>query len=232
MRKLINKIISNVKGEKYEIDPNISICSLMSSFFKKGIEFTKGIFLTIFLRSGKKIFVGKKVKIINKHKVSCGRGVTFGDYTFLNAMSKKGVKIGNNVSFGRNCIIECTGVLRELGEGLVIDDGVGIAPCCFISVRGDVKIGKNTIIGPYFKLFSENHNFSDLNTPIRLQGATRKGVNIGEDCWIGANVTILDGVTIGNKCIIAAGAVVTKDVPDFSIVGGVPAKLIRNRLEN
>ena len=62
-----------------------------------------------------------------------------------------------------------------------------------------------------------------------MQGATRKGVEIGKDCWIGANVCILDGVKIGDKCIVAAGAVVNKDVPSNSIVGGVPAKIIKMR---
>ena len=135
----------------------------------------------------------------------------------------------NNVSFGRNCQIECTGVLRELGESLVIEDGVGIAANAFIAVRGNVRIGKNCIFGPNVRIHSENHNFDDKNIPIRLQGATRKGVTIGEDCWIGSGVTILDGVNIGRGCIIAAGAVVNKDVEDYSIVGGVPAKLIKYR---
>ena len=82
------------------------------------------------------------------------------------------------------------------------------------------------------RIHAENHNFTDLDTPIRLQGATRKGVSIGEDCWVGSGVTILDGVRIGNHCIIGAGAVVTKDIPDYAIVGGVPAKIIKMRKED
>lgn len=62
-----------------------------------------------------------------------------------------------------------------------------------------------------------------------MQGATRKGIEIGKDCWIGANATILDGVKIGDGCIVAAGAVVNRDVPSYTIVGGVPAKTIKNR---
>lgn len=60
-----------------------------------------------------------------------------------------------------------------------------------------------------------------------MQGATRKGIEIGKDCWIGANATILDGVKIGDGCIVAAGAVVNRDVPSYTIVGGVPAKTIK-----
>ena len=140
-----------------------------------------------------------------------------------------GIKIGNNFSLGQNSIIECTGVIRELGESLVIGDNVGISANAFISVRGKVKIGDSTIFGPGVSLFSENHIFEDKSTPIYLQGATRKGIEIGKDCWIGANATILDGVKIGNGCIVAAGAVVNHDVPSYTIVGGVPAKTIKNR---
>ena len=68
-----------------------------------------------------------------------------------------------------------------------------------------------------------------MDKPIRLQGATRKGVEIGEDCWIGSKAVILDGVKIGNHVIVAAGAVVNRDVPDYAIVGGVPAKIIKTR---
>lgn len=105
----------------------------------------------------------------------------------------------------------------------------GIAPNAFIGVRGPIKIGKNTIIGPGVSMHSENHVFKDIDKPIRLQGEERIGIIIGEDCWIGSRAIILDGVNIGKGVIIAAGAVVNKDVPDYAIVGGVPAKVIRYR---
>jgi acetyltransferase-like isoleucine patch superfamily enzyme len=235
MRKLINKIISKIKGEPYEMDKNIPTGYLVGLVFQKINQLQRGFWTRLHFRKhhkGKRVFIGAHVKIKAKKLISCGRGVTIGDYSYIDALSNKGITIGNNVSLGRNTIIECTGVIRELGEELVIEDGVGIAANSFIAVRGGVRIGKNTIIGPGFHLHSENHVFTDLDKPIRLQGATRKGVTIGEDCWIGSNVTILDGVHIGNKCVIAAGAVVTKDAQDYSIIGGVPAKLIRLRKEN
>ena len=80
-------------------------------------------------------------------------------------------------------------------------------------------------------MHSENHNYSNTEIPIRLQGVNRSGIIIGDDCWIGAKATILDGARIGNGCIVAAGAVVTKgEYPDYSILGGVPAKIISSRL--
>ncbi|MBN1601390.1 MAG: acyltransferase [Chitinispirillaceae bacterium] len=144
-------------------------------------------------------------------------------------MCKGGVEIGDNFMLGRNSIIECTGVARNLGEKLSIGKHVGISPNAFISVRGTLSIGSDTIMGPHVCIISENHVYSDLNTPIRLQGDDRKGIAIGNGCWIGANVTILDGVNIGDGAIIAAGAVVNKDIPSLSIAGGVPAKVIKMR---
>lgn len=235
MRKLINKVISKIKGEPYEMDKDIPSSYLFCLCFVKAAQLIRGFFVKLHFRrghKGKRIFIGKRVKIKCKKKISCGHGVTIGDYTYIDALSRGGIEFGNNVSLGRNCIIECTGVIRELGEKLVIEDGVGFAANAFIAARGEVHIGKNCIFGPNVRIHAENHNFTDLDTPIRLQGATRKGVSIGEDCWVGSGVTILDGVRIGNHCIIGAGAVVTKDIPDYAIVGGVPAKIIKMRKED
>ena len=86
-------------------------------------------------------------------------------------------------------------------------------------------------MGQYFSCHPENHNHADLATEIRLQGVVRKGIKIGANCWIGSKVTILDNVEIGAGSIIAAGAVVNKSFPANSIIGGVPAKLLKMRNE-
>ena len=117
--------------------------------------------------------------------------------------------------------------------------------CCINNAVGDVVIGDytrigihNTIIGPVcigshvnlaqgITVTALNHNFEDKTKRIDEQGITTKPVFIGDDVWIGANAVILPGVTIGKHCVVAAGAVVTKDVQDNTIVGGVPAKEIK-----
>ncbi len=227
MRGFISRVISKIKGERYVIDPAISVGQLMSVLWERGWMLFRGFFYRIGFGSVKgKIFIGKHVKISAKKKLRCGCGLTIGDDCYINALCRDGVTIGDNFSLGRNSIIECTGVLRELGESLFIGDHVGIAANAFIAVRGPVKIGSNTIFGPGVAIYAENHIFKDMNTPIRLQGAIRKGVTIGEDCWIGSNAIILDGVIIGRGAVVAASAVITKDVLPYSIVGGVPAKVI------
>ena len=118
--------------------------------------------------------------------------------------------------------------------------------CCINNAVGDVTIGDYTRIGIHCTLIGPicignhvnlaqgitvtalNHNFEDSSKRIDEQGVSTKPVVIGDDVWIGTNAVILPGVTIGSHCVVAAGAVVTKDIPDHTLVGGVPAKVIKN----
>lgn len=95
---------------------------------------------------------------------------------------------------------------------------------------GTITIGDDVVMGPDVVMMATSHEFKDLNTPINLQGAKpEEPIEIGNDCWIGTRVIILPGVHIGNKCIVAAGAVVTHSFPDNCILGGVPARCLRIR---
>ena len=230
MRRLVEQAITKIKGEPYRLDPAMTSSDLLVILKDKGLQafrgFRKGLF---FGRKRGIAFVGKRVTIRHAHHVRTGSGLTIGDGAYINALSKDGITLGDNVTIGAGSVVECTGVIRELGDGIRIGSHVGFAQNAFIAVRGPVEIGDDCIFGPNVAIHSENHVFSNLNTPIRLQGATREGVRIGRDCWVGEGAVILDGVTIGDGCVIAAGAVVTKDVPDFSIVGGVPAKVLKKR---
>ncbi|MNL60449.1 putative acetyltransferase [compost metagenome] len=121
--------------------------------------------------------------------------------------------------------------MSQIGTGVKIGNGSGINAYAYLGGQGGIAIGENVIIGPGVKIFSENHVFADLDESIKSQGVSRKGVVIKDDCWIGSNVTILDGVVIESGCVIAAGAVVTKSIPKMSVAGGVPAKVLKNRAE-
>jgi maltose O-acetyltransferase len=96
-------------------------------------------------------------------------------------------------------------------------------------IQSNTFIGNNVIMGPDVKIYTKNHKFESVDIPIQYQGHTEDKTVIGNDVWLGANVIITPGVTIGNHVIVAAGAVVTKDVPDYAIVGGVPAKILKSR---
>lgn len=230
MKKLVEKTITKIKREPYKLDDAMTSSDLTIILKDKGFQVVRGFWKGLFF--GKKsgiAFVGKRVTIRHARHIKAEGGLTIGDGCYINALSKDGIVLGDNVSIGAGSVIECTGVIRELGDGVRIGSHVGFAQNAFIAVRGPIEIGDDCIFGPNVAIHSENHVFDDPDTPIRLQGATRQGVRIGRDCWVGEGAVILDGVTVGDGCIVAAGAVVNKDVPPYSIVGGIPAKVLKSR---
>jgi acetyltransferase-like isoleucine patch superfamily enzyme len=100
----------------------------------------------------------------------------------------------------------------------------------YTCLSGDfIKIGNHCLIASHSSLYANNHNFADSTRPIREQGNSYKGIVIEDDCWLGTGVRVLDGVTIGRGSVIGAGAVVSKNIPPYSIAVGVPAKVISKR---
>lgn len=127
----------------------------------------------------------------------------------------KNINIEKNADFGT-------------GEGVVIGDNSGIGVNC--DVRGPLIIGANVMMGPDVRIMTSNHNTSRTDIPMAQQGQIAKqSVVIGDDVWIGTRVIILPGVKIGKGSIIGAAAVVTKDVPEYAVAVGVPAKVIKYR---
>ena len=115
----------------------------------------------------------------------------------------------------------------KFSPNIILGNYSGIGDNCHF--QGEVKIGNDVMIGPEVMFIGINHNHSDKGIPMNKQGESKKGIIIGNDVWIGARAIILDGVLIDDGCIIGAGAVVTKSIPKNSIVGGVPAKIIKKR---
>ena len=113
--------------------------------------------------------------------------------------------------------------------GLTIGEHSSIGPYGYVGCSGKITIGKNVMLGPKCSLFAENHVFSDIERSIKSQGVKQNGITIEDDCWIGSNVTILDGVTIGKGSVIGAGTLVTKDISAGSIVIDKREKNMRER---
>lgn len=110
-----------------------------------------------------------------------------------------------------------------------IGDNVTLNEWVYISGYGGVKIGNNVRIGHRVSIITSDHLYNDVKAPVYKQGIIGEKVVIEDDVWIGCNATILKGVTIGKGAIIGAGSVVTKDVPSYAVVGGVPAEKISMR---
>ena len=128
-------------------------------------------------------------------------------------------------SLGRKSVIESYCCINNAVGDVFIGDHTRIGIHC--TIIGPVTIGNHVNLAQGIVVTALNHNFQDTTLRIDEQGISTSPVTINDDVWIGANAVILPGVTIGKHAVIAAGAVVTKDVPDYCIVGGVPAKIIK-----
>ena len=128
-------------------------------------------------------------------------------------------------SLAKHSVIESFCCINNAVGDVLIGDNTRIGIHC--TVIGPVTIGSHVNLAQGITVTALNHNFEDAAKRIDEQGISTKPVVIGDDVWIGANAVILPGVTIGSHAVIAAGAVVTKDVPSHTLVAGVPAKVIK-----
>lgn len=130
---------------------------------------------------------------------------------------------------GKNINIE-HGAYFGSGQDISIGDNSGIG--LNASVSGPVTIGADVMMGPDVMIYTANHNTGRIDIPMIQQGdSDHRPVIIEDDVWIGARAILLPGVHIGKGAIIAAGSIVTKDVPSYTVVGGNPAKVIKQRSE-
>jgi len=228
-RKLLDAYISGVKREDYAVDKRIPTGYLVGELLRRLFMKLRGK-----LRLWRSApFVGKRAVLRCKQQMRFGRGVSIGAHAFLDAVSAEGIVFGDNVSVGKRTVIECTGSLRQLGKGLRVGNNVGLGSDNFYGCAGGITVGDDTIVGNFVSFHAENHNFSRLDIPIRLQGVSHQGIRVGNNCWIGAKCTILDGAVIENGCIIAAGALVIAGLyKENGIYGGVPARLLKTRGTN
>ncbi|MDR6987394.1 acetyltransferase-like isoleucine patch superfamily enzyme [Paenarthrobacter nitroguajacolicus] len=147
-------------------------------------------------------------------------GITLGERVFLSPLASvdpETLSIGADSFIAAHAYV--TGTIT-IGDDCTVN--------AFTVVRGTVAMGDGVRIGAHTSILGFNHSM-DPSGPVFKQPLTSKGIRIGDDVWIGSNVVVLDGVTVGSHAVLAAGAVVTKDVPEWSIVGGNPARRIRDR---
>jgi len=196
--------------------------------------FLRGLWEKLFMgESSGWVLVGKQVSIRYAAYLQAGKELIIEDYAEINARSTQKIILGNRVTIGKYAIIRPGNLYGgEPGEGLVVGDHSNIGPYCYIGCSGHISIGNNVMISPRVSIYAENHVFDNTDTPIKSQGVKKENVVIEDDCWIASNSILLAGVTIGKGSVVAAGSVVTQDVPPYSVVAGVPARVIKNRRTN
>lgn len=139
-------------------------------------------------------------------------------------VSRKARLFPRRLVCGDNCLIAADCLIRA-----DIEMGVHCTVNSFTVLGGKIRMGDTVRVANNVSIMGFNHGHEDLEKPICAQPHTEEGITIGDDVWIGANAVIVDGVKIGSHSLVAAGSVVTRDVPQYSIVGGNPARVIRDR---
>ncbi len=194
-----------------------------------GYLFRKWSYKGLFKQVGGGAIFGKGIVLRHPRKITLGNQVALDDYVMLDASgaAEEGITIGDNVIISRNCVIQ-----GKIG-GISIGSKTDIGCNTILSASGGMSIGNSVLIAGNCYLGGGRYFTDRVDIPIMEQGVyTRGRLTIADDVWLGAGAAVLDGVNIGKGCIIGAGAVVTKDLPDYAIAAGVPAKVIKFRVDN
>lgn len=229
MMKSWIEYLVRLRNPRFTLDPSVDGRILMEFMRLQVTALLRGLLILSQFKWPKYMLRGRNVKFFAAGRISFGTFLKVGDCVTFSALGRSGIVLGNSVGIGAHSKVIVSTSLNNVGEGIRIGDNVGIGEFAYLGGAGGLEIGSDCIIGQYLSCHPENHNYNDLNKAIRLQGVHRQGIKIGANCWIGSKVTILDGVKIGSGSVIAAGSVVTKSFPANSVIGGVPAKVLKTR---
>jgi acetyltransferase-like isoleucine patch superfamily enzyme len=188
----------------------------------------RAVFYRPLLKKGSRtLFVESNAELLYMNRIRSGKSVYIDSGCRIHA-SKASIELGDNTRVMRGAYI-CTYTSNSIeGEGVVT------GKCCWIGIhaviasgQGGIFLGDNVLIAPHAILVTGGHDLENVDSPLIEHEYSGLPIHVGNNVWIGANAVILGGVTIGDGSVVAAGAVVTKDVEPYSIVGGVPAKELR-----
>lgn len=171
--------------------------------------------------------IENNVRIRFASNIRLARGVYIDEGVYLHACPG-GITIGQNTLIMHYAELHVYNFRDLPRAGIQIGRDSLVGEFCVIRGPGGVSIGDRVYLSPSVHIYSSDHVFSDPDACFIDQGVIARGVCIEDECWIGAMTVILDGVTIGRHSVVAAGSVVSKDVPAYSLVAGVPARVIRD----
>ena len=191
-----------------------------------GIAMRYLFYSLIFQKESARPVIENSVEFLYARNIKFGNSVYIDSGCRLHA-SIAAIEIGNNSRIMRNAYLYTAGANSRCGEGIYIGNKswIGINSV-LMSGQGGIFIGDNVILAPNVIIVPGDHDFKDIAATTAEQQYTGKPIHIHDNVWVGANAVIVGGVTVGKHAVIAAGSVVTKDVPAYTVVGGVPAKTI------
>jgi len=175
---------------------------------------------------GDRIYIGIGVKIRNASTISIGDSAYVGaDSQIISDGGRSFIRIGQNTILLRGVM------LLTQGGSISIGDHCSVNPYSILYGYGGLEIGNGVRIAAHTIIIPQEHRFDALELPIYKQGVSVRGIKIEDDVWIGANCTLMDGVKIGQGSVIGAGSVVKSDVPAYSVAVGVPARVVKQRID-
>jgi acetyltransferase-like isoleucine patch superfamily enzyme len=186
----------------------------------------RGLFYRLILQMNGFAAIENNVRLRFANHIKLGHGVYLDQGTYLHACPQ-GINIGRGTIVMHGAILHVYNFRNLPHSGIEIGQDSLIGEYTIIRGQGGVQIGDRVYTSPYTQIIAVNHVFDDPNRPFVEQGITAQGIIIEDDVWLGASTVVTDGVKIGKGAVVAAGAVVTKDVPPHTVVGGVPAKPIK-----
>ena len=222
IKAIVQKLLLK-SGKTYTVDPNNPNSLFYNMLINRGTMLIRGI-----IKTRHKVFIGRNSKILNVGNISFGKSVTIGSYCEIDGYASEKIILGDCVKIGSYSKLLSTSHFSKFGKGLIMGSNSAIGDFTHFGAPGGIVIGNDVIMGSYISFHSENHNFADTSKLIREQGVSSKGIVLGNNIWVGAKVTFLDGCEVGDNSVVAAGAVVTGKFPKNSIIGGVPARVIKN----
>jgi acetyltransferase-like isoleucine patch superfamily enzyme len=183
------------------------------------------------LRSDGMPAIEDHVRLNRPEDIRLGRGVYIDHGVYLHG-APGGLEIGDRSWIMAGCRLHVFNYRGIAHAGIRIGRRTFIGEATIIRGQGGVTIGDNVLFGPRVMVLAVDHVFTDPDRPIMDQGITATGIRIEDNCWIGAGAIVLDGVTIGRGACVGAGAVVTRSIPEHSLAVGVPARVIRNLVDD
>ena len=186
----------------------------------------RGLFYRLIMKMDGLAAIESRVRIRFANYIKLGQGVYLDEGVYLHACPQ-GIEIGDNTIVMHGAVLHVYNFRNMPQSHIKIGKDSLIGEYSVLRGQGGIEIGDRVYTSPFTQIIAVNHVFDDPNRSFVEQGITAEGIVIEDDVWLGAGAVITDGVRVGKGAVVAAGAIVTKDGPPHTVVGGVPAKPIK-----